>query len=365
MQSDAVNQTLDPETCRRARLSRDPRFDGEFYLGVTTTGIYCRPVCPARLPAEKNVRYFRHAAQAAEAGFRPCLRCRPETAPDSPARAGSTTTVNRALTLIRGGALNEGSVPDLAERLGVGERYLRKLFQRELGLSPQAVAHNHRLLMARQLIAETGLPLIDVAQAAGFGSVRRFNSAIQDAYGVPASAMRRRKSAGTRRDRVRLELCYRPPYDWEGVIDYFRRHAVTGVETVTDAHYARRTRLGSGYATLEVCPVARRDALELTLSLPATTNLMPIVTTVRRMFDLDANPTVIGESLSADPLLGPLIIDNPGVRSPGCWSPAESAVRAIVGQQVSTAAARSICGRFASACAVDAQAPVFLSLIHI
>ena len=359
MESDTVSQTLDPETCRRARLSRDPRFDGEFYLGVTTTGIYCRPVCPARLPAEKNVRYFRHAAQAAEAGFRPCLRCRPETAPDSPAWAGSATTVNRALKLIRSGALNEGSVPDLATRLGVGERYLRKLFQRELGLSPQAVAHNHRLLMARQLIAETGLPLIDVAQAAGFGSVRRFNSAIQAAYGAPASAMRRRKSAGTRRDRVRLELRYRPPYDWEGVIDYFRRHAVAGVETVTDARYARHIPLGTSAAQVAVSPVTGRDALELTLSLPETTNLMPIVTAVRRMFDLDANPAVIAESLSEDPLLGPLVHANPGVRSPGCWSPAESAVRAVVGQQVSTAAARNICGRFASACAGSTQGSVF------
>jgi len=351
---------LDADTCRKARLSRDPRFDGEFYLGVTTTGIYCRPVCPARVPAEKNVRYFRHAAQAAEAGFRPCLRCRPETAPDSPARAGSVTTVNRALQLIRGGALNNGgSIPALADRLGVGDRYLRKLFQRELGLSPHAVAHNHRLLMARQLIAETSLPLTDIASASGFGSLRRFNSAIRAAYGVPASTMRRRKPGRGAPDAIRLELRYRAPYDWDGVIDYFRRHAVEGIETVEDSCYRRTLSVGQSTGSMTIAPKARANSLELSLQLPHSTNIMPLISGVRRMFDLDANPSIIGASLAADEVIGGLWQSTPGIRSPGCWSPAESSVRAIVGQQVSTVAARSICGRFATACAGPSQALAF------
>ena len=188
---------LDPDICRRARLSRDPRFDGEFFLGVSTTGIYCRPVCPARAPAEQNVSYFRTADQAAGAGFRPCLRCRPESAPGSPAWLGTSTTVQRALQLIRQGALNTGSLAELAERLGVGERYLRKLFQRELGVSPHAVALNQRLLFAKKLLAETAMPVTDVAFAAGFGSVRRFNGAVREHFRLTPGELRRRGSSTT------------------------------------------------------------------------------------------------------------------------------------------------------------------------
>ena len=203
----------DPGACRRARLSRDRRFDGEFFIGVTTTGIYCRPICPARTPAEKNVRYYRSAAQAAQAGFRPCLRCRPESAPGSPAWNGTSTTVQRAMQLIDQGALNTGTIAALADRLGIGERYLRKLFQRELGVSPTALALNQRLLFAKKLLAETRLPVTEVAFAAGFGSVRRFNSAVREHFRLSPTALRSggketRNGAG-----ARLQLHYRPPYD--------------------------------------------------------------------------------------------------------------------------------------------------------
>ena len=341
-------------------MSRDPRFDGEFYLGVTSTGIYCRPICPARLPAESNVRYFRHAAQAAEAGFRPCLRCRPEAAPGSPARGGSLTTLQRALQLIRAGALNDGSgVPILAERLGVGDRYLRKLFQRELGISPLAVAQNQRLLLARQLIGETSLPLVDVAHAAGFGSVRRFNSAIRSAYGIAPGEMRRGRQPAKSTGLITLELRYRPPYDWDGVVDFLHRHLVAGVESLVDGTYQRHIQVGQFTGRCRITHLPQRHALQLVLDLPGNTPLMPIVARARRMFDLDANPSVIAAGLGSSPVLAKLMRANPGIRSPGYWSATEAAVRAIVGQQVSTTAARGICARFAAECTPRGALTVF------
>ncbi|MFV0276848.1 MAG: AlkA N-terminal domain-containing protein, partial [Parahaliea sp.] len=343
----------DPETCRRARLSRDPRFDGEFFLGVRSTGIYCRPVCPARLPAERNVVYFREASQAAEAGFRPCLRCRPETAPGSPAWRGTATTVNRALGLINAGALNEGSLAQLAARLGVGERYLRKLFQRELGVSPLAVAHNRRLLFARQLLMETDLSITDIAFAAGFGSVRRFNSAAQASFRAPPGALRRRRNAGCG-EGIRLQLQYRPPYDWEGVLDFFARHAIAGVEEVGDGRYRRRATLDGTPVGFSVYRAIRGKSLILEITSGAPATLLPLVARVRRMFDLDANPQVIAEVLYRENALRPLLNAWPGVRSPVYWSVAEATVRAIVGQQVSIGAARTVCARLAGACATAA-----------
>jgi AraC family transcriptional regulator, regulatory protein of adaptative response / DNA-3-methyladenine glycosylase II len=353
-----LSQPLDPAICQQARLARDPRFDGEFFLAVTSTGIYCRPVCPARPPAERNVRYYQHAAQAAQDGFRPCLRCRPESAPGSPAWQGSNTTVQRALALIREGALNgEGSLAQLASRLGVGERYLRKLFQRELGLSPLAVAQNHRLHMAKLLLAETTLPVTEVALAAGFSSVRRFNSAIKAAFATTPGKLRR--YASTASDTIELALHYRPPYDWNGVIDLLSRHAVPGVEHVTANCYSRNILIAGQPGRFTITPIAGKNALQLSLRLTTFAELMPLVARVRRMFDLDANPAVITASLGRSSKLGDLTSQRPGLRMPGFWSAEEATVRAIVGQQVSTAAARSICGRFAAACAADNTAQIF------
>ncbi len=350
---------LDPELCRRARLSRDPRFDGEFFLAVRTTGIYCRPICPARPPAEKNVTYYRSSTQAAQAGYRPCLRCRPESAPDSAAWKGTSTTVQRALRLIQQGALNDGSLAQLAERLGIGERYLRKLFQRELGVSPQAVALNQRLLFAKKLLAETSLPITDVAFAAGFGSVRRFNSAVQTQFRLTPGDLRTGRSDSTTGTGICLQLQYRPPYDWEGVANYFSRHAIAGVEIATAQSYQRNLWLAGAPASFRVRPLRGKHALQLELQLPDHSLLLPVVTQVRRMFDLDANPAVIRDSLGQDPLLAPLLERYPGIRAPGSWSLYESSIRAIVGQQVSTAAARSICARLAEATGDDPQHPVF------
>ncbi|MDG1386844.1 MAG: AlkA N-terminal domain-containing protein [Halioglobus sp.] len=342
-------QVLDADLCRRARMSRDSRFDGEFFLAVKTTGIYCRPICPARVPAEKNVSYFRLATQAAAAGYRPCLRCRPESAPGSPAWEGTTTTVQRALQLIRQNALSAGSLGDLADRLGIGERYLRKLFQQELGVSPQAVALNQRLLFAKKLLAETGLPLTEVAYAAGFGSVRRFNSAVKDHFRLTPSNLRGRRKAQGSAD-IHLQLQYRPPYDWSGVVDFLSHHAIAGVEEINDSRYRRNFRTTAGIAQLEIKPHKNKNALELRLQLPDNSRLMSTVGQVRRMFDLDANPEQISALLQLDPALGQLSKRSPGARSPGHWSLFESAVRAIVGQQVSTVAARTVLARLAKAC---------------
>ncbi|MFT5710268.1 MAG: AraC family transcriptional regulator of adaptative response / DNA-3-methyladenine glycosylase II [Halioglobus sp.] len=340
---------LNSEICRRARLARDPRFDGEFFVAVKTTGIYCRSICPARPPIEKNVLYFKNTAQAAKGGFRPCLRCRPESAPNSPAWRGTSTTVQRALDLIQTGALNGEPLESLANRLGVGERYLRKLFKQEVGVSPLAVAQNERLLFAKKLLVETDLAMTDVAFSSGFGSVRRFNSALRESFGLtPGDLRSKRKSADNYTD-ITLQLHYRPPYDWAGVIGFFARHALQGIETVDANSYQRNIVVDGLPGQIRVSPIAGRHALQLTLRLPTPGHLMPIAARVRKMFDLNANPAVIHEAFENDLVLARLAIITPGIRSPVQWSIYESGVRAIVGQQVSIRAARNVSARLVAA----------------
>ncbi len=346
-------QALDPDICRRARLARDRRFDGEFFLAVVTTGIYCRPVCPARPPREENVRYFRSAAEAAQAGFRPCLRCRPESAPWSPAWLGTDTTVRRALDFITEGYLNAHPLSALAARLGVGERYLRKLFQQKLGVSPTAVAQTQRLHLAQKLVLETDLPMTDVAFAAGFSSLRRFNSATREAFGCAPGELRRSPKRSASKG-LSLTLSYRPPYDWDGVLALFTRHAVAGLDTVEHGRWTRalRTQRGAGLVTVQ-----STDGTNLLATLRLTDNrdLMPVIAQLRRMFDLDAQPTDIAEGLAADVALAPLIQDCPGIRSPVFSSPFESCVRSVLGQQVSTAAARTQCAAIVEAVGSTAE----------
>lgn len=346
---------LDPTVCRRARLSRDPRFDGEFFLGVVTTGIYCRPVCPARAPREENVRYYRSAAEAAQAGFRPCLRCRPESAPWSPAWLGTDTTVRRALELIHSGYLNHHSLGELAERLGIGERYLRKLFDQKLGVSPGAVAQTQRLHFAQKLILETDLSMTDVAFAAGYSSLRRFNSATRENFGCAASELRRRKQSRRQGPGIHLRLSARPPYDSESVLALFARHAVAGLEQVEAGCWHRALRTEHGAALVKVAPGP--VGVSLTVRLSDNRDLMPVVARLRRMFDLDAQPTEIESCLAADPLLAPLIAQAPGIRSPVFASSFEACIRAILGQQVSTVAARSLCANIVAAadCRADIE----------
>uniref|UniRef100_UPI003F9B01A4 bifunctional transcriptional activator/DNA repair enzyme AdaA n=1 Tax=Rhodoblastus sp. TaxID=1962975 RepID=UPI003F9B01A4 len=281
---------LDHDACYRAICARDPRFDGRLFTGVKTTGICCRPVCPARTPRRENVVFFPTAAAAQEAGFRPCLRCRPETAPDLGAWRGSSNTVSRALALIEMGALDEEPVDALAERLGVGERQLRRLFHQHLGASPVAVAQTRRVLLAKQLIHETSLPMTEIALAAGFGSLRRFNETFQTLFRRPPTDMRRAKNASAAGPgEIILLLRYRPPYDWPAMLEFLRARAIKGVECVEDGVYRRTIDLLGEHGTLSVRN-SETNALEIHVRFGRLSALPNIIARLRRIFDLAADP---------------------------------------------------------------------------
>lgn len=340
------------EIWERARLARDPRFDGRFFIGVRTTGIYCRPICPANAPRSENVTYYPSAAAAAEAGYRPCLRCRPETAPGTPAWAGTSTTVQRGLRLIASGALENSSIEALSDRLGVTSRHLRRLFQDHLGASPQAVAHTQRLHFAKRLIDETRLPLAQVAQAAGYGSVRRFNDAFRNSYKKTPRELRKFGDEDIDHDRdapLSVTLAYRKPFNWQAVLDYLALRGIPGVEAVTGDTYTRTIRAEKSSALLQVCPEPRGERLRLTLQGMETGMLFTTVQRVRDMLDLDAPVDDIAAVLAADDVLAPRLEALPGVRVAGAWDGFELAVRTILGQQVSVAGATTMCGRVAAA----------------
>lgn len=335
---------LDPDICYRALAARDPRFDGRFFVAVSTTGIYCRPICPARTPHRDNVTFYPTAAAAQEAGYRPCLRCRPETAPNVGAWRGTSNTVSRALALIETGALDDGDVEVLAGRVGVGDRQLRRLFHEHLGASPLAVAQTRRILLAKQLIHETGLPMTQVALAAGFGSVRRFNDTFRRLFARPPSALRRRDQA---RDgsAIELTLAYKPPYDWDAIIGFLAARAIPGVEHVTPLLYRRTFANG----TIAVSHEAQRRRLRVAVRLDDVGKLPLILPRVRRVFDLDADPDAIAAHLSLDAVLAPLLARRPGLRLPGGWDGFEMAVRAVIGQQITIAGARQLLGKLVAA----------------
>jgi AraC family transcriptional regulator of adaptative response / DNA-3-methyladenine glycosylase II len=300
-----VAMDLDQDACYRAVQTRDARFDGRFFGAVKTTGIYCRPVCPATTPKRQNMVFYPTAAAAEEAGFRPCLRCRPETAPDVGAWRGSSNTVNRALALIEQGALDEGKdVAALAERLGVGERQLRRLFRQHLGASPVSVAQTRRVHLAKQLLHETRLPMAEVALASGFGSVRRFNETFQALFARPPSALRREAaaevSAGSEGE-VALRLRYRPPYDWGAMIAFLAARAVPGMELVENGAYSRVVELDGVLGSVRVAQAADENALKVQVRFPRLSALPGIIARVRRVFDLSADPQAINAHLAGDP----------------------------------------------------------------
>ncbi len=349
-----VVSVLDPQVCYRALETRDERFDGRIFVGVTSTGIYCRPVCPAGRAKFENCLFFSSAAAAQEAGFRPCLRCRPETVVDLGSWRGTSNTVARGLALIAEGHLDgdDASIDELAERLGIGERQLRRLFHRHLGASPIAVAQTRRVLFAKQLIHETQLPMTQVADAAGFGSVRRFNEVFRELFQRPPSALRRQPSARSSNatSGVTVRLRYRAPYDFAAMIGFFRMRAVEGVERVEGDRYLRNIRLHGRSGTLEIAHVPRLESLSVTVRFPDVRALPVIVERVRRVFDLGADVVVIGRHLSRDALLASLIEKRPGLRVPAAWDGFELGVRAILGQQVSVEAARKLAGTLVRAC---------------
>ena len=342
---------LDHDACYRAVKLRDARFDGRFFTAVRTTGIYCRPICPARTPRSQNVTFYPTAPAAHEAGYRPCLRCRPETAPDMGAWRGTSNTASRGLALIELGALDGGGVDALAARLGVGERHLRRLFRQHLGACPIAVAQTRRILLAKQLIHETRLPMTQVAFAAGFGSIRRFNEAFLTLFARSPSDLRRLRGpavAAGADGEFSLLLRYQPPYDWPTMLEFLRRRAIPGIERVADDGYARTFDLNGVQGTVSIRPDGG-NALRAGIRVATLSALPGIIARVRRLFDLAADPLAIGAHLATDPALAPLVAQRPGLRVPGAWDGFELAVRAVLGQQITVAGAVRLAGRLVAA----------------
>jgi AraC family transcriptional regulator of adaptative response / DNA-3-methyladenine glycosylase II len=340
---------MDRIACYRAISTRDARFDGRLFVGVKTTGIYCRPICPARTPKFENVSFYASAAAAQEAGLRPCLRCRPEISPELAFWRGTSNTVSRALALIEAGGLDQDDVEGLANRLGVGARQLRRLFRQHVGASPIAVAQTRRVLLAKQLIHDTSLPMAEVALASGFGSVRRFNETFHDLFGrSPATLRRIRDKARREADALSVRLAYRPPYDWEAMLAYLGARAIPGVELVTDDSYKRSVAFGKQTGLVTVTPAATHR-VDVTVRFPDMAALPSIIARVRRVFDLAADPDQIGAHLAQDPVLAPRVAARPGLRVPGAWDGFELAMRAICGQQITVPAATKLLGRLVAA----------------
>lgn len=337
---------LDPVVCQQARLSRDSRFDGLFFIAVKSTGIYCRTICPAKSPAEHQVTYFSCAAAAASAGYRPCLRCRPDSAPQSPAWLGVETSVRRALKLIAEGALVHGDQAALASRLGISERYLRKLFQQHLGVAPKQYALYQQVLLAKQLLHQSQLPVHQIAALCGFHSIRRFNDAFKQQLLLSPSQIRRKKITGPS-SVIELQLSYRPPLNWQAQLDFWRQRTLDGMEWVKDDAYGRTfswpTPEGMVHGWFELSPV-KEGVMLLKLHWPSQQELTSVLQRIRQLADLDANMPQIEQQLT------PVFADalESGLRLPGLWSPFEAAVRAILGQQVSVQGARTQLNRLLS-----------------
>jgi AraC family transcriptional regulator, regulatory protein of adaptative response / DNA-3-methyladenine glycosylase II len=327
---------LDRAILDRARISRDPRFDGKFFIAVTSTGVYCRPVCPSRSSKSVNVRYYATAAEAAEAGFRPCLRCRPEAAPGTPAWLGTSAVVRRALRLIDDGVLDETSVDSFAASLGIGPRHLRRLFLQHVGASPMTVALTRRVSFAKRLLDDTRLPVTQIALAAGFHSVRRFNAAFRRIYGRAPGELRRQRGGGSV-DEVILRLAFRPPFEWGAMRDELAGRALPGIERVDDRGYARTVATERGHAVVRVRPLEGEHALELHVAGASPGELFGLSVSARRMFDLAADPALIALALEPDPLLGPLVRSRPGLRIAGAWDPFECAVATLLGAPATAA----------------------------
>jgi AraC family transcriptional regulator, regulatory protein of adaptative response / DNA-3-methyladenine glycosylase II len=339
---------LDHDVCYRAIQTKDVRFDGRLFVAVRTTGVYCRPVCPAQTPKRENCTFYPSAAAAQSAGFRPCLRCRPELSPHLFAQIGTETTVRRALRLIAEGALDEGSVEDLARRLGVGDRHLRQLFNQHLGTSPTAVAQTRRVLFAKQLLDETSLSMTDIAMAAGFSSIRRFNDVMQQIYQRSPSQLRRssgQSETNLQTSEITLKLPFSPPYPWQTVAQWFSTRITPGLESVRSDYYRRTIDLEGHQGVITICPVPDQNYLLANICFPKVAALAQIVERLRRMFDLNANVVEIASHLHRDRILSPLVKALPGLRILGAWNSFEFSVRAILGQQVSVAAATTLAGR--------------------
>ena len=338
--------TLDADACYRALSAHDVRFDGRFFVGVSSTRIYCRPVCSVRMPRRENCRFFPSAAAAEVAGYRPCLRCRPELAPGHASVDASERLARGAVSLIEDGVLDDGGIEHLADRVGVTSRHLRRIFESQYGVSPIEYAQTHRLLLAKRLLTDTSLPVTDVALASGFASVRRFNALFRARYRMAPGRLRVHAGGAALPRTLAFELAYRPPYDWEGMLDFLRARAVTGVEHVGPDSYARslavphRGTIHKG--SIAVRKARRKHALAIAVS-PSLARAVPaVLSRVKHAFDLACDPAVVAAAL------GELAAARPGLRVPGACDGFELAVRAVVGQQISVRGARTLLSRLAA-----------------
>ena len=341
--------TLDPHTCYRALKARDARFDGRFFVAVSSTRIYCRPVCTVKPPKRENCRFYPSAAAAESGGYRPCLRCRPELAPGNASVDATTRLAQAAASLIEDHAHDEAGLDVIASRLGITDRHLRRAFGAEFGVSPVQFAQTQRLLLAKRLLTDTALPVTEVAFASGFGSLRRFNALFKQRYRLQPGQLRRHMHAiaAASSDALNFELSFRPPYDWPAMSAFIGARATAGVEALDGADYRRTVRVAvdgkEHCGWVEVAPSRKKPALRVTISASLAKALPPVLSRVKALMDLSCNPTEVAQALGA------LARRNPGLRVPGAFDGFEIAVRAILGQQVTVAAARTVAGRFAAA----------------
>jgi len=327
-----------PNICQKARLSRDPRFDGRFFTAVKTTGIYCRSICPVQPPKEENVQYFETAIECAQAGFRPCLRCRPDSAPGSPAWQGINTTLNRAIKLINEGALQDSSLVILAQRLGISDRYLRQLFTKHLGVSPKAYALYQQCLFAKQLIHQTNLPISQIALASGFGSVRRFNDCFKSQLKLTPSSMRSTQISNS--NVLQIKLSYRPPFDWPSMQNTLSQRAIAQMEWCDENSYGRTFNWHSCQGQFTAHHIADKHLFNVNIEIDDIKQLQSVINNIKRILDLDVDIQAIEQDLNNCKMLNFPI--STGLRLPGIWSMFEAGIRAILGQQVSIAAARTL-----------------------
>ena len=353
----------DHRSLYNALTARDPRFDGVFFVGVTSTGIYCRPICPAKTPKAANCRFFDTAQEAEAAGFRPCLRCRPELAPGTAPVDDAQRIARLIVQRLEEGQLDdEAGLEAIADQFELSSRQIRRIVQKELGVPPIQLLLTRRLLLAKQLLTETAWPMTEVAFASGFSSLRRFNDAFSRRYGMPPTRLRRKAIDGAAaigdRETSILQLSYRPPYDWNVVLAFLRARALAGVELVTGEAYARTVQFGGVKGWIRVARAKKAHALLLEFTHSLTPALPALLGRTRALFDLDARPDVIAKRLRKDPRLARALKANPGLRVPGAFNGFEMGLRAILGQQVTVKAATTIAGRFVEAFGEPIATPI-------
>ena len=354
--------THDTAALYSAYAARDARFDGVFYIGVTSTGIYCRPVCTAKTPKAANCRFFASAAAAEKASFRPCLRCRPELAPGNAPVDDGRRVANLIARRIDEGMLDDGAgLEEIADKFGWSSRQIRRIVHKELGVSPIDLVLTRRLLLAKQLLTETILPITEVAFASGFSSLRRFNDAFSGRYGMPPTRLRRDLQGLANKDASResftLHLAYRPPFDWDGMMTFLRARAMKGVESIDDGVYTRSVQIGAHRGWIRVRNAGEKRSLLIEVTQSLTPVLPALLGRVRNMFDLSARPDIICAQLMHDPVLAASVAQNPGLRVPGAFDGFELAVRAVLGQQITVKAATTLAGRFAKVFGEEMVAP--------